>query len=109
MTRGPLTNKEIAHGLENMPLPVGHYSRGGTFAEGVAYAERMHGITECEEPEPEPQPEPTNGEPVALMAVRSWGNDKEFYFKPLMGDLPIGEYELYFAEKHHGIGDKDES
>ena len=97
MARGPLTNKEIFHGLDNLPLPVGHYSRGGTFAEGVAYAERMHGITKCEEPEPEP--EPMNEEPAALMAVRSWGDDKEYYFKPLMEDLPIGEYELYLAER----------
>jgi len=97
MARGPLTNKEIFLGLENMPLPIGHYSRGGTFAEGVAYAERMHGVTKCEEPEPEP--EPMNEEPAALMAVRSWGDDKEYYFKPLMEDLPIGEYELYLAER----------
>lgn len=104
MTRGPLTSKEIMHGLDNMPLPVGHYSRGGTFAEGVAYAERMHGITECEEPKPELKSEPKHEEPAALMAVRSWGDDKEYWFKPLMKDLPIGEYELYLAEKHHGIG-----
>lgn len=97
MTRGPLTSKEIMHGLDNMPLPVGHYSRGGTFAEGVAYAERMHGIVPCEAPEPEP--EPTKVEPAAIMAVRSWGDAKEYYFKPLMGDLPIGEYELYLKPK----------
>jgi len=97
MTRGPLTAKEIMHGLDNLPLPVGHYSRGGTFAEGVAYAERMHGITKCEEPEPEPKP--MNEEPAALMAVRSWGDGKEYYFKPLMEDLPVGEYELYLVER----------
>ena len=100
MARGPLTTKEIMYGLDNLPLPVGHYSRGGTFAEGVAYAERMHGVTVCEEPEPEP--EPMHEEPVALMAVRSWGDAKEYYFKPLLTDLPVGEYELYLAEKHHG-------
>ena len=93
--RGPLTPKEIMHGLDNMPLPVCHYSRGGTFAEGVAYAERMHGITKCEEPDPEPELEPTNEKPAALMAVRSWGDDKEYWFKPRMKDLPVGEYELY--------------
>ena len=97
MTRGPLTTKEIMHGLDNLPLPVGHYSRGGTFAKGVAYAERMHGIVPCEEPEPEPEPE--KGEPAALMAVRSWGDGKEYYFKPLMEDLPVGEYELYLEPK----------
>jgi hypothetical protein len=90
-----------------MPLPIGHYSRGGTFAEGVAYAERMHGITKCEEPDPEPEPEPTNEEPAALMAVRTWGDDKEFWFKPLMKDLPVGEYELYTRPQWQGLTDEE--
>ena len=95
--RGPLTSKEILQGMDNLPLPICHYSRGGTFGEGVAYAERMHGIVPCEEPEPEPEPE--KGEPAAIMAVRSWGDAKECWFKPLMEDLPIGEYELYLEPK----------
>lgn len=104
MKRNPLTSEEIFYGLDHLPKPVGHYSRGGTFFEGVRYAERMHSVTEWEDEyqkqKPEPEPEPKQEEPVTLMAIRKWGDDKEFYYKPLLEavkDLPLGTYELYLA------------